>query len=138
MTEFSKEEVEQMVEAAVLKAMKGVFAVGLTEIVHCAVTRAMSTYQHECVLDLNPQELEAAQSLIDVVKSAGHGNVTVGVEEIRDNHVFTTRLRKKLDNMGDAVTSCVLKVVMTVLLTATGIGLVFMLFIKNPGSPPGP
>ena len=138
MAEFTKEEIEQMVQDAVMKAMRGVFAVGLTEVVHCAVTKAMQNYEHECVLDLSPKEVEAAQTLIDVAKATGHGDVTAGVEEIRENHVFICRLRKKLDKAGDTVTSCVLKAVMTVLLAATGLGLIFLFFIKNNSGPGAP
>lgn len=138
MADWTKEEIEKMVEDAVAKAMKGVFAIGLTEVVHCAVTKALQNYEHECVLDFSSKEIEAAQTLLDVVKATGHGDLADGIEEIRENHSFTCRLRKKLDKAGDTITSCVLKAVMTILLTATGLGLVFFFFIKGAGGPPAP
>ena len=138
MADFSKEDIEKMVEDAVLKAMKGVFAVGLTEVVRCAVVKAMENYEHECVLDFSPKEVEAAQTMIDVARAAGHGDVGVGVEEIRENHAFVCRLRKKLDKAGDTVTGCILKAVMTVILAATGMGLAFFLYFRNGGQPPSP
>lgn len=138
MADFTKEEIEQMVEDAVTRAMKGVFAVGLTEIVRCAVVKAMENYEHECVLDFTPNELEATQNLVDVIRATGHGSILAGVEEIRENHAFVCRLRKKLDKAGDTVTNCVLKAVMTALLTATGLGLIFFFYFRNGGTPPSP
>lgn len=139
MPEFSKEEVEKMVEEAVIRAMKGVFAVSLTEVVHCAVTKAMSEYTHECVFDLSQKEVEAVESLIGAIKSVGHGDIEKGAENIRDNHAFVSRLRIKLDKAGDTVTSCILKAVTTIVLSAFGLGVVFLLYIKSGnGSPPHP
>lgn len=138
MADWTKEEIEAIVEAAVARAMKGVFAVGLTEVVHCAVTKALQGYEHECILDFSSKEIEAVQTLFDVVKATGHGDLADGIEEIRENHSFTCRLRKKLDKAGDTITSCVLKAVMTILLTATGVGLVFFFFIKGGGGQPSP
>ena len=138
MADFSKEDIEKMVEDAVLKAMKGVFAVGLTEVVRCAVVKAMENYEHECVLDFSAKELEATQNLVDVLRATGQGDVIHGVEEIRENHAFVCKLRKKLDKAGDTVTGCILKAVMTVLLAATGMGLAFFLYFRNGGPPPSP
>lgn len=138
MADFTKEDIEKMVEDSVLKAMKGVFAVGLTEVVRCAVVKAMENYEHECVLDLSSKELEATLSLVDVIKATGHGDMNNGVQEIRENHAFICKLRKKLDKAGDTVTGCILKGVMTILIAATGIGLAFLLLTRNGGSPPSP
>ena len=138
MADFTKEEIEKMVEDAVLKAMRGVFAVGLTEVVRCAVVKAMENYEHECVLDLSSKELEATQNLVDVLRATGQGDVIHGVEEIRENHAFICKLRKKLDKAGDTITGCILKAVMTVLLAATGFGLAFFLYFRNGGPPPSP
>ena len=139
MPEFSKEEVEKMVEEAVIRAMKGVFAVSLTEVVHCAVTKAMSEYTHECIFDLSPKEVDAVENLIGAVKSVGHGDIEKGAENIRENHAFVSRLRIKLDKAGDTVTSCVLKAVTTIVLSAVGLGVVFILYAKSGGgNPPHP
>ena len=138
MADFTKDEIEKMVEDAVLKAMRGVFAVGLTEVVRCAVVKAMENYEHECVLDLSPKELEATQNLVDVLRATGQGDVLHGVEEIRENHAFICKLRKKLDKAGDTITGCILKAVMAVLLASTGFGLAFFLYFRNGGPPPSP
>lgn len=139
MPELSKEEIEKMVEDAVVKAMKGVFAVALTEVVHLAVTKAMDGYSHECVLDLSPKEIEAVESLLGTIKSVGHGDLDKGVEGVRENHVFVARLRTKLDKAGDAVTSCILRAVTTVVLSTLGLGIIFLLYIKSGnGNPPHP
>jgi len=137
-TGLSKTEIEDIVELAVARAMKQTMQVTLPEVVHVAVTRAMSSYEHECVLDLSDRELEAAQTLIDVMRSAGNGDSVAGVEVIRKNHDFIAKMRVRLDKAGDTITGYILKGVMTVLLMVFGLGLTFLLFVKNGGTPPTP
>jgi hypothetical protein len=137
-TGLSKKEIEDIVELAVARAMKQTMQITLPEVVHVAVTRAMSNYEHECVLDLSDRELEAANTLVDVMKSAGNGDAVAGVEIIRKNHDFITKMRARLDKAGDTVTGYVLKGVMTVIFMVFSLGLAFLLFVKNGGNPPTP
>ena len=130
---YSKEEVEAMVAKAVEKAMNGILMVAITETVHCAVTQAMKDYKHECLLDLDERELEAMQTMVDVVKSTGHGNIISGVEEIRENHTFVVKLRKRCEKAGETMTQTLVKGITGAVMLAMAIGVAYLLF-KQTGN----
>lgn len=128
MGEITKEEVQAMVEKSVEKALSGVLMVAITETVHCAVTKAMREYEHECVLDLNQPEVDAVQNLVDVIRATGHGDINKGVEEIRENHSFIAGIRKRCETASTTVVQTVTKALTTVvfLAIAAGIGYLFI------------
>ena len=130
---YSKEEVEAMVAKAVERAMNGILMVAITETVHCAVTQAMKDYKHECLLDLDERELEAMQTMVDVVKSTGHGNIVAGVEEIRENHTFVVRLRKKCEKASETMAQTLVKGVTGAVMLAIAVGAAYLL-LKQTGN----
>ena len=130
---YSKEEVEEMVAKSVERAMNGILMVAITETVHCAVKSAMKDYKHDCVLDLDEKELEAMQTLVDVVKSTGHGNIINGVEEIRENHTFIVKLRKKCERASETVSQTLIKGITGTVMLAVAIGAAYLL-LKQTGN----
>lgn len=133
MADITKEEVEALVAKSVEKAISGILMVAITETVHCAVTQAMKDYKHECLLDLDEKELEAMQTMVDVVKSTGHGNIIAGVEEIRENHTFVVRLRKKCEKAGETMTQTLIKGVTGAIMLAIAVGAAYLL-LKQTGN----
>lgn len=127
---YSKEEIEEMVAKSVERAMNGILMVAITETVHCAVTRAMNEYQHECVLDLNKPEVEAVQNLVDVIRATGHGDVARGVEEIRENHSFIAGIRKRCEQASTTVVQTVTKTLTTVVFLAIALGVCYLFIDK--------
>ena len=130
---YSKEEIDAIVAKSVERAMNGILMVAITETVHCAVTKAMREYTHDCVLDLDASELQAMQTMVDVVKSTGHGNVMTGVEEIRENHNFVVKLRKRCEKAGETVTQTLIKGITGAAMLAVAIGAAYLL-LKQTGN----
>lgn len=103
-----------MVREAVASAVTDTLVQGIAESVvksvsisiNCAVDQAvdhaMSSYQHRCVLDLDPVQLKSTKKLIDIIEAAGHGSICEGVEEIRANHTFVQSFRRRAEKVGGA------------------------------------
>ena len=82
---------------------------------------------------LDEKELEAMQTLVDVVKSTGHGNVIDGVEEIRENHTFIVKLRKKCERASETVSQTLIKGITGAVMLAVAIGAAYLL-LKQTGN----
>ena len=134
MPELSNEEIKIMVEEAVKSATDGLVAAITSAVSHSvattvncsvqvAVAKAMDEYDHDCVLDLEPEELKGLRKLADIASSLGeHGDIKDGISEIRDNHHFIKRFRKKVDKVGGAMLIAIAGTVVGTVLLILGIG----------------
>jgi hypothetical protein len=135
MAEITSEEVQKMVQTAVENATEGLViaitsavAQSVAATIKCsvdvAIAKAMEDYEHECVLDLDVDELKAMRKFADVATSLGeHGNIKDGVEEIRANHAFLKQFRRKIDRVGGAMLISIATTLIGLVLLILGIGI---------------
>ena len=66
----------------------------------------------------------------------GNGNIVAGIEEIRENHSFVVKLRKKCEKASETVSQTVIKGVTGVIMMAVAIGIAYLFFkqVGNGGS----
>lgn len=134
MPELSNEEIKIMVEEAVKNATEGLVAAITTAVSHSvattincsvqiAVAKAIDEYEHECVLDLEADELKGLRKLADIASSlVDHGDIKDGISEIRDNHHFIKKFRRKVDKVGGAMLIAIAGTVVGTVLLILGIG----------------
>lgn len=128
-------EIRKMVMEAVTSAVTETLIKGIAESVvksvsmsiNCAVdqavTEAMSNYKHKCVFDLDEGQLKGVKKILDVVESAGHGDIRDGVEEIRANHTFVQSFRTRAEKIGGAFIIGIVTLLAGITLTAFGYGI---------------
>lgn len=72
-------------------------------IIKAAVREALDEYKHKCKLNVGDADLEQAKFLFAALKEIGHGELDIGITEVRDNHRFLSRYRRWTGNAGTAV-----------------------------------
>jgi hypothetical protein len=134
MAEFSQDEIRKMVKDAVrestedlVSAITAAVSQSVARTIKCSVeaevVRAMDEYDHECVLDLEDDEIRALRKLSDIASSLGeHGDMRAGVAEMRDNHHFIKNFRKKVDKVGGAMLIIIASSIIGTVLIILGMG----------------
>lgn len=134
MAELTTEEVKKMVEEAVDNATEklvisitAAVSQSIAATIKCSVDAvvftAMDTYEHECVLDLDTDELKAVKKIADIASSLGdHGDLRDGISEMRDNHHFMKRFRRKVDKVGGAMLIAIATTIIGIILLIFGMG----------------
>ena len=84
---ITKDELNDIVEAAVADGVK----------------RALAEYEHKCIMQLKPEDVEQVRDVFNVIREIGHGSTANGVIEIRENHVMWARYRKFTGNVGTTI-----------------------------------
>ena len=87
----------------------------LPGIIRQAVRQALDEYEHECVLALRPGDQDYARDIFQAIRELGHGSLSDGVAEIRENHTFVARYRKFTGHIGTTVVTVVLVAIMGVI-----------------------
>lgn len=87
----------------------------LPGIIRQAVSQALDEYEHECVLALRPGDLDYARDIFQAIRELGHGSLSDGVAEIRENHTFVARYRKFTGHIGTTVVTIILVAIMGVI-----------------------
>ena len=85
----------------------------LEDIIHRAVKSALDEYQHDCILNLGPDQAREVKNLFCAIKEIGHGKLDAGVERIRDNHKLITRYCEVTGKVGTAVITMFIVAIMS-------------------------
>jgi len=134
MPELTTEEIKKMVEEAVQNSTEGLViaitaavsqtvATTINCSVQLAVTTAMDSYEHECVLDFEPEEVRAVKKLVDACASLGdHGDLRDGVSQVRDSLHFIKKAKARIDKIGGAMLMGIVTAVVGVIILIFSLG----------------
>lgn len=98
--------------------------VELDAIITKTVKEVLTTNKHECVLDLNKEQLRQVGNLFSAIEEIGQGNLSVGVERIRENHKLITRYCTVTGKIGTTVITALVVLVLSFIGSSFVIGLV--------------
>ena len=87
----------------------------LPGIIRQAVRHALDEYEHESVLALRPGDQDYARDIFQAIRELGHGSLSDGVAEIRENHTFVARYRKFTGHIGTTVVTVIIVAIMGVI-----------------------
>ena len=79
----------------------------------------LTAYGHRCRLPLSDAEIKDVGLHVEAVRELGHGNLMVGMHEIRDNHEWMSMLRKR----GERLTGIVFYTTITLALGGIAAGI---------------
>lgn len=96
----------------------------LDAIITKTVKEVLTTYNHECVLDLDKEQLRQVGNLFSAIKEIGQGNLSVGVERVRENHKLITRYCNVTGKIGTTVITALVVIVLSFIGSSFVIGLV--------------
>ena len=77
-------------------------------IVTNAVKTALELYKHECVLDLDPEQIRQVGNIFSAIKEIGKGDLTAGVETMRENHKLVSLYRNTTGKIGTVVITTII------------------------------
>lgn len=98
--------------------------VELDAIITKTVKEVLTTYNHECVLDLDEEQLRQVGNLFSAIKEIGQGNLSVGVERVRENHKLITRYCNVTGKIGTTVITALVVLALSFIGSSFVIGLV--------------
>lgn len=96
----------------------------LDAIITKTVKEVLTTYQHDCVLDLDEEQLRQVGNLFSAIKEIGQGNLSVGVERVRENHKLITRYCNVTGKIGTTVITAIVVLALSFIGSSFVIGLV--------------
>lgn len=85
----------------------------LEDIIHRAVKEALGEYKHDCVLNLDPDQVREVKNLFCAIKEIGHGKLDAGVERVRENHKLITKYCEVTGKIGTTVITILVVAVMS-------------------------
>lgn len=96
----------------------------LAAIITKTVKEVLTTYNHECVLDLDAEQLRQVGNLFSAIKEIGQGDLSIGVERIRENHKLITRYCNVTGKIGTTVITAIVVLALSFIGSSFVIGLV--------------
>lgn len=72
----------------------------LEEVIRRAVLSALEEYEHECVMNLRPEDNGHMRDLVGAVREIGDGNLPKGIIVIRENHKFVASCHSAAAKIG--------------------------------------
>jgi hypothetical protein len=96
----------------------------LKEITKTAVTEAVTEVikDHPAVCPIPKEAWPEVPHIIGVVKGLGGNNVGLGAEEMRQNHLWTKKVRERLDRVSNKITNWLIVAVLSGILILLGLG----------------
>ena len=98
--------------------------VELDAIITKTVKEVLTTYNHKCVLDLDEEQLRQVGNLFSAIKEIGQGNLSVGVERVRENHKLITRYCNVTGKIGTTVITALVVLALSFIGSSFVLGLV--------------
>lgn len=96
----------------------------LDAIITKTVKEVLTTYKHQCGLDLDEEQLRQVGNLFSAIKEIGQGDLSVGVERIRENHKLITRYCNVTGKIGTTVITAFVVLALSFIGSSFVIGLV--------------
>ena len=96
----------------------------LDAIITKTVKEVLTTYHHDCVLDLDEDQLRQVGNLFSAIKEIGQGNLSVGVERVRENHKLITRYCLVTGKVGTTVITAIVVLALSFIGSSFVIGMV--------------
>ena len=82
----------------------------LQDIIKEAVREALSSYQHECIMDLKAEDAACVRDLIGAIKEVGDGDLPKAIVCVRENHKFIKSLHGAALKIGWGVIIAVISI----------------------------
>ena len=93
----------------------------LEEVIQRAVLSALEEYEHECVMNLRPEDNGHIRDLVGAVREIGDGDLGRGIIAVRENHKFVLSLHNAALKIGWGVIILVTSVLGTLGVIAAGV-----------------
>ena len=72
----------------------------LDVIIRIAVRQALDEYEHECIMDLRPNDAEYVRDLMNAIREIGAGDLPKGISIVRENHKFVRSCQSAATKIG--------------------------------------
>lgn len=80
----------------------------LESIITRTVREALAVYKHDCVLHLEPEQIKQVGNLFSAIKEIGKNDLSVGIEQIRENHKLWVSYRAVTGKIGTTIITTII------------------------------